>query len=70
MSIDAVRGKQDRRNCLRLAHADELATALGLDMALWWEPTKTRYLGRVSKRSFWRLWPKACRVPPPRISAP
>lgn len=49
MSVDAVRGKQDRRDCPRLAHADALSTALGLDMAVWWEPTKERYLGRVSK---------------------
>jgi len=49
LSVDAVRGKQDRRDCPRLAHADDLAAALGLDMALWWEPTKQRYLGRVSK---------------------
>ena len=49
MSVDAVRGKQDRPDCPRLAHADQLATALGLDMAVWWQPTKSRYLGRVSK---------------------
>lgn len=49
MSIDAVRSKQDRPDCPRLAHADELAAALGLDMALWWKPTKASYLGRVSK---------------------
>lgn len=49
MSIDAVQSKQDRAGCARLAHADELAAALGLDMALWWKPTKASYLGRVSK---------------------
>jgi len=48
-SVDAVRGKQDKPTCPRLAHADQLATAVGLDMAVWWEPTKDRYLGRVSK---------------------
>jgi ParB family chromosome partitioning protein len=48
-SLDAVRGKQDRHDCPRLAHADELAQALGLDMAQWWQPTKASYLGRVSK---------------------
>lgn len=50
LSVDAVRGKQDRRNCPRLVHADKLGTALGLDMAVWWEPTKERYLARVPKR--------------------
>jgi ParB family chromosome partitioning protein len=49
MSVNAVRGKQDRRDCPRLANADELGAALGLDMAVWWEPTKERYLGRVPK---------------------
>ena len=49
MAVDAVRGKQDRPDCPRLGHADQLATALGLDMAVWWEPTKSRYLGRVPK---------------------
>ena len=49
MSVDAVRGKQDRADCPRLAHADQLATSLGLDMAVWWEPTPNRYLGRVPK---------------------
>jgi hypothetical protein len=33
MGVDAVRGKQDRRDCPRLAHADEFGTALGLDTA-------------------------------------
>lgn len=49
MSVDGVRGKQDRASCPRLAHADELAASLDLDMTLWWEPTKDRYLARVSK---------------------
>jgi ParB family chromosome partitioning protein len=49
MSVDAVRGKQDRPNCPRLVQADELAASFGLDMAVWWEPTSERYLGRVSK---------------------
>lgn len=50
MSIDAVRGKHDRPDCTRLIHADELASALGLDMAAWWQPTKENYLQRVSKK--------------------
>ena len=33
----------------RLADADELARALNLDMAQWWQPTKASYLGRVTK---------------------
>lgn len=49
LSIDAVRGKQDRADAPRLRHADELAAALGLDMALWWKPTTDSYLGCLSK---------------------
>ncbi len=47
-TLYAVRGAWggDRR---RLAHADALAAALGLDMAEWWAPTAERYLGRVTK---------------------
>jgi hypothetical protein len=41
--------RPERHDDPRLAHADELGTALGLDMAVWWEPTKERYLGRVPK---------------------
>ncbi|HAX90653.1 MAG TPA: hypothetical protein DCY07_00385 [Rhodospirillaceae bacterium] len=50
MSVNAVRGKQDRPNAPRLVHADELAAALGLDMAAWWQPTKENFLGRVPKK--------------------
>src|SRR5262249_25328100 len=42
--------KQDRADCPRLRHGDELAKALGLDMAVWWAPSKERDLGRVSKK--------------------
>lgn len=33
----------------RLAHADQLAAAVGLDMAEYWTPTVDSYLGRVIK---------------------
>lgn len=33
----------------RLAHADRLAVAVGLDMAEYWTPTVDSYLGRVTK---------------------
>jgi len=48
-SIDAVRGKLCSADHARLAHADQLAVALGLDLSQWWQPTKASYLGRVSK---------------------
>jgi hypothetical protein len=34
---------------VRDVRIDQLATALSLDMAQWWQPTVTGYLGRVSK---------------------
>jgi ParB family chromosome partitioning protein len=49
LGIDAVRTKAERRSHPRLAHADQVATALRLDMSLWWSPTKDNYLGKVPK---------------------
>jgi len=48
-SIDAIR-KPHQHDAAKLAHADQLATALSLDMAQWWQPTAGNYLGRVSKQ--------------------
>ena len=47
--VDAVQAKHDHAEAPRLHHADQLAEALGLDMAQWWQPTADRYLGRVPK---------------------
>lgn len=49
-TVNAVRKPHERADLSRLTHADRLATALGLDMAQWWQPTATAYLGRVSKK--------------------
>ncbi|MBY0509007.1 MAG: ParB/RepB/Spo0J family partition protein [Rhodospirillaceae bacterium] len=38
-----------KRNANRMAHADDLAQAVALDMALSWKPTVDNYLGRVTK---------------------
>ena len=46
-TIDAVRMPNGRRG--NLAHADQMAKILDLNMAAWWEPTGVRYLSRVSK---------------------
>ena len=46
-TIDAVRHPNGRRRTL--AHADQLATAIALDMTAWWEVTGERYLSRVAK---------------------
>jgi ParB family chromosome partitioning protein len=48
-SVDAVR-KPNHPADAQLAHADQLATALSLDMTQWWQPTAGNYLGRVSKQ--------------------
>ena len=47
LTVDAVRHWE--RRPLALAHADALATMLGLDMAASWTPTVRGYLGRVTK---------------------
>jgi ParB family chromosome partitioning protein len=49
-SVDAVRKPHERSDTPRLAHADQLAAALSLDMAQWWQPTAASYLDRVSKK--------------------
>ena len=50
-SLQAVQQRLDEQpSKLRpIVHADALHTATGLDMADWWQPTRARYLGRVSK---------------------
>lgn len=45
--VNAVQHPNDHTQAL--THADQLAGALGLDMAEWWTPTRESYLGRVSK---------------------
>jgi ParB family chromosome partitioning protein len=47
-SVNAVVKRHERMDD-RIAHADQLAGALTLDMAQWWQPTKASYLARVSK---------------------
>jgi len=47
-SIDAVQKKHERADTSRLALADALAAALGLDMAQWFTPTGANYFSRVS----------------------
>ena len=50
-SLQAVQQRLDEQppKLRPIAHADALHTATGLDMADWWQPTRARYLGRVSK---------------------
>jgi len=47
LSVNGVHGYE--RRPAAWAHADQLATALDLDMADWWAPTAERYLARVTK---------------------
>ena len=47
-TVNAVQSQLDRAGG-RLAHAGQLARALGFDMAASWQPTVENYLGRVTK---------------------
>jgi ParB family chromosome partitioning protein len=47
-SVNAVRHKGETTNS-RLQHADQLATALNLDMTDWYMPTADNLFGRISK---------------------
>ena len=48
-AVDAVVRPREHAQSGRLFHADQLAGALNLDMAQWWQPTGASYLGRVPK---------------------
>lgn len=50
-SIDAVQRKTDRPDHGRLAHADALASSLGLDMTEWFKPTADNYFKRVTRNT-------------------
>jgi ParB family chromosome partitioning protein len=41
--------KSDASDSPRLAHADQLAASLALDMTAWFTPTAENYFNRVSK---------------------
>lgn len=48
-SVNAIRKAQDKAGAPRLAHGDQLAATLGLDMAQWWQPTASGFFGRIAK---------------------
>lgn len=48
-SVNAVKKRHERADTDRLAHADRLALALGLDMTQWWQPTAQSYFRHVPK---------------------
>jgi len=48
-SVNAVERKQDQGGPGRLIHANQLASALGMDMAKWFTPTADNFFARVSK---------------------
>ena len=50
-TVNAVRRRNGGDTEMCMGQAALLASAIELDMADWWEPTKDRYLGRVSKAS-------------------
>jgi len=49
LTVNAVRQPANHHASPRFAHAHQLATALGLNMTAWWQPTGDTYLARVSK---------------------
>lgn len=59
-AVTPVRKQQDRAGAPHLLHADRLATALGLDMTQWWQPTAASYLGRISKARILEAVTEAC----------
>ena len=48
-SVNAIERKQDQDGPGRLIHADQLASALGMDMTKWFTPTVDNFFARVSK---------------------
>lgn len=48
-SVNGVRNKADHGLSARLAHADTLAEAVGLDMARHWQPSVGGFYGRLTK---------------------
>ena len=48
-TVNAVWGRTGNGQEDRLAEADVLAAAVGLDMTSWWQPTRLAYLDRVTK---------------------
>jgi ParB family chromosome partitioning protein len=48
-TVNTVQLKGDRPGCERFAHADALAEALDIDMAVWFRPTAENYFARISK---------------------
>jgi ParB family chromosome partitioning protein len=63
-SIDAVLKKGARLGDGRLAHADALAKALGLDMTVWFQPTARNYFSRIGKPLILQALQEAKGVPP------
>jgi ParB family transcriptional regulator, chromosome partitioning protein len=65
-TIDAVRRKQDRPDCARIAHANALAAALNLDMTAWFTPTAANYFSRVSRTEILSALAQAKNMPAKR----
>lgn len=49
-AIDTVHRKHERSTLPRLAHGQQLAEALSLDMARWYQPTAESYFSRISRQ--------------------
>ena len=65
-TVNAVRTKVDRHEAERFAHADQLAAALRLDMADWFQPTAENYFSRIGKAGIIAALRRRKAAPPPR----
>jgi ParB family chromosome partitioning protein len=48
-SVNVIQTKSDKPSDARLAHGQQLADALEIDMAFWFRPTAANYFGRIDK---------------------
>lgn len=63
-TLNSVQMKADRPDAPRLAHANQLAAALRLDMTAWLTPTAENYFNRVSKLQILEALQEARQQPP------
>ena len=54
-SLNAVQDKQDRPASCRLAHAEDVAKALGSTSSSRWQPNVEGFYGRLSKAALLRI---------------
>src|SRR5262249_20066837 len=63
-TVNAVQTKSTVHETERLAHASQLASALGLHMSRWFTPTAANYFSRISKAQILEALREARNTPP------